>query len=119
LSEASPDKDPKGLLQEDFLVVDQVTTVDGEINFGGSRLEVVGEVAAEGARRRPANRLGQRSGLPHRRFVRSMLRETQLLNKSAKNTKIRPRHIFVLGDVIETEVHSDLGMEVRRQLIRS
>ena len=48
-----------------------------------------------------------------------MLRETQLLNKSAKKTKIRPRHIFVLGDVIETEVHSDLGMEVRRQLIRS
>ena len=39
---------PRGSLQEDFLVVDRVTTVDGEINFGGSSLEVLGEVAAEG-----------------------------------------------------------------------
>ena len=117
MPEPDPPEEDSGGAEPGMSVVDEVTMDGGEVNFGDSNGEVLGDVMRGGVIRGvghltlKGNVLGDSKGM-----CEIDVAETLVLEKNIQHAKIRARHIVVLGDVMSVEVHSDLGMEVRGRL---
>lgn len=105
---------------EEVRVVQEVTMDGGEVDFGDSNGQVDGNVMRGGVIRGEGHLTvrGDVLGDPRGRCEIDVA-ETLVLEKGLQHARIRARHIVVLGDVLETEAHSDLGMEVRGGLTDS
>jgi hypothetical protein len=100
--------------------VDEVTMEGGEVNFGDFNGEVTGDILRGGIVRGQGhvsvkgNVLGDPKG-----GCEIDVSETVVLEKNIQNATVKARHIVILGDVLDSEVHSDLGVEVRGGLVGS
>lgn len=115
MSESAPlEEDLQEETESAVAVVKEVTMDGGEVNLGDSNGEVTGDVMRGGVIRGDGhltvkgNVLGDSRGR-----CEIEVAETLVLEQSVKNAFLRARHIVVLGDVMASEAHSDLGMEVR------
>lgn len=117
MSESAPLDDGE---DEAGSVVQEVTMDGGEVNFGDDNGEVTGDVMLGGVIRGNGHLTikGNVLGDPRGRCEIDVA-ETVVFEKSIRHARIRARHVVVLGDALDAEVHSDLGVEVRGRLTDS
>ena len=120
MSDSESPEDDQEETHSDVRVVQEVTMDGGEVNFGDSNGEITGNVMRGGVIRGDGHLTvkGSVLGDPRGRCEIDVA-ETVVLEKNIQHARIRARHIVVLGDVLEAEVHSDLGMEVQGRLTDS
>ena len=120
MSESAPPDDEQDETESSVRVVKDVTMEGGEVNFGDANGEVTGDVRRGGVIRGDGHLTIKGNVLGDPRGTCEIdVAETVVFEKSVRHATIRARHIVVLGDVLDTEAHSDLGMEVRGQLADS
>lgn len=100
--------------------VDKVVGDGGEVDFGDCDGEITGDILRGGIVRGDGHVSvkGNVLGDPRGRCEIDVA-ETVVLEKNVQHAKVRARHIVILGDVLDSEVHSDLGVEVRGGLTDS
>lgn len=98
-------------------VVKEVTMDGGEVNFGELDGEVSGDVLSGGAVRGEGDLTvrGNVLGDPQERCEIEAA-QTVVLEKDVQHAMVRARHVVVFGNICDTEIHSDLGVEVRGSL---
>ena len=106
--------------EDELRVVQGVTAEGGELNFGDQNGLIEGAVYRNSVitgRGHVAIRgdvLGDDRGT-----CQIEVEETLVIEKSVRHARIRARHIVIRGDVRDTELHSDLGVEIRGDLSES
>ena len=106
--------------EDELRVVQDVTAGGGEVNFGDQNGLIEGAVYRNSVitgRGHVAIRgdvLGDDQGT-----CQIEVDETLVIEKSVRHARIRARQIVIGGDVRDTELHSDLGVEIRGDLSES
>ncbi|MEE2752696.1 MAG: hypothetical protein VX910_01845 [Candidatus Latescibacterota bacterium] len=98
-------------------VVKEVTMDGGEVNFGESDGEVSGDVLSGGAVRGESDLTvrGNVLGDPQGRCEIEVA-QTVVFQQDVQHAMVRARHVVVFGNICDTEIHSDLGIDVRGAL---
>ena len=120
MSESAPLDDGEDEAESRVRVVQDVTMDGGEVNFGDDNGEVIGDVMRGGVIRGNGHLTikGSVLGDPRGRCEIDVA-ETVVFEKGVRHARIRARHVVVFGDMLDAEVDSDLGVEVRGRLTDS
>ncbi len=112
-----PEPDDHAEEEEEVRVVPEVNAESGELNFGDQNGLIQGAVfrssviSGRGHLSINGDVLGDERGT-----CQIEVDETLVVEKAVQHARIRARHIVVQGDVANSELHSDMGVEVRGDL---